>query len=967
MNSKKENFCFLCQESRVIVGHCTSECPKAVCKICNKLGHTKKKCPESSKKQPQSTHLPLIRSVSNVSSESDVKILDIVKIEPEIMIIENESFHPDLEIVEKSQEFPEEILGTRVPICDLRCKERLNPCSFCKIYKAEGLNGSLPVAAIDQLVSATFKIQKLPPDVEKVFLIKRGSNMHFDILETETPVIRPGCKIVAMFKAKKDLIKTTPEALSETFVCSLSKLNKFSNKSEEKDCNQNNLRIVSREALRLKLNSTYHVQMILNEAETNIFLGTHVQIVPYSKWFRMISKIHAVRSHFKLEVSFTYLGKHDAVLEDGYVFGYALKTMQEIKWPYVMIGSETIEAYQELVIQFSDGSKSRFSPEMLPFRSSKHWNTRSPHDHPEDILQSILNVLQHPKELVFMFRNLQQASLCMQVLFQSKDCYKKFETKLFFDILTVKQRIGLKDFVRKHGLDEYKKNKVSDYVRNDLILFEEDVHICSLEFNVICDSNNLSKSSWIFITEIAMFLRDESKEFNWKYRKHKIDGTAKSFKNQENEAFDRMFDFFMEIFRHERKPILLLFKSTSLIHKVMGKLVKYFFWKNGLDFDIRLAKTTCKPQTGQFLKNYVKAMSETELEMPMKVLAPDTRYSDKASDFEDMSKPDQCVYKIRSWLGKCAKIEVGQVFDIKKSSATKYDQRSSKSRDSRSRDSKSRDSKSREAGEVFDVKKSTATKYDQRSSLSSSGSEKSRKSNDASKHNSDKDHVSSSKERPKSRSESTKDSKSRDSKPSDSKSKDSKSKDSKSRDSKSRDSKSRDSKSRDSKSKDSNRRRLSNDTTSRDLTLNTSGERHKEYSSSVNQKKHGRSEKERTPNLSPSPERSGERHKEYSSSVNQKKHGRSEKERTPTLSPSPERIPESSSRRYSNTSKSLRMRNYNDCQSSESNIFIASPELSTNMPESINVTKRRIDSEADEAINLSPSPSKKPKIIDISG
>ena len=42
----EENYCFLCQEPKNVVGHITELCPNAKCRKCGQKGHTLKNCPD---------------------------------------------------------------------------------------------------------------------------------------------------------------------------------------------------------------------------------------------------------------------------------------------------------------------------------------------------------------------------------------------------------------------------------------------------------------------------------------------------------------------------------------------------------------------------------------------------------------------------------------------------------------------------------------------------------------------------------------------------------------------------------------------------------------------------------------------------------------------------------------------------------------------------------------------------------
>ena len=132
-----------------------------------------------------------IKNVLTPESQ-DIEVIDSVKHEPEVEIIP----------IVKSESISNEDLERH---CDLKCYQGLKPCSYCMVYKAQAMNDAISPTSENQLISASFLIKKLPFYVKTVFLTRTGSDKDFEVLELETPVIRPGSKIVATFKTKKKL------------------------------------------------------------------------------------------------------------------------------------------------------------------------------------------------------------------------------------------------------------------------------------------------------------------------------------------------------------------------------------------------------------------------------------------------------------------------------------------------------------------------------------------------------------------------------------------------------------------------------------------------------------------------------------------------------------------------------------------------------------------------------------------
>jgi hypothetical protein len=68
-----ENYCFLCQEPKIVVGHVTQFCPNVECKKCGLKGHVRENCPSLNFIMDQKPDCNVI--VLN----NDAKILDFVK------------------------------------------------------------------------------------------------------------------------------------------------------------------------------------------------------------------------------------------------------------------------------------------------------------------------------------------------------------------------------------------------------------------------------------------------------------------------------------------------------------------------------------------------------------------------------------------------------------------------------------------------------------------------------------------------------------------------------------------------------------------------------------------------------------------------------------------------------------------------------------------------------------------------
>ena len=68
-----ENYCFLCQEPKIVVGHVTQFCPNVECKKCGLKGHVRENCPNLNFIMDQKPDCNVI--VLN----NDAKILDFVK------------------------------------------------------------------------------------------------------------------------------------------------------------------------------------------------------------------------------------------------------------------------------------------------------------------------------------------------------------------------------------------------------------------------------------------------------------------------------------------------------------------------------------------------------------------------------------------------------------------------------------------------------------------------------------------------------------------------------------------------------------------------------------------------------------------------------------------------------------------------------------------------------------------------
>ena len=78
-----ENYCFLCQESKIVVGHVTQFCPNMKCKKCGIKGHVRGNCPNlnlNMDQKPNGNVCPKgIKSEKSIVLHNDAKLLDFVK------------------------------------------------------------------------------------------------------------------------------------------------------------------------------------------------------------------------------------------------------------------------------------------------------------------------------------------------------------------------------------------------------------------------------------------------------------------------------------------------------------------------------------------------------------------------------------------------------------------------------------------------------------------------------------------------------------------------------------------------------------------------------------------------------------------------------------------------------------------------------------------------------------------------
>ena len=205
--SDPDPVCYLCQDYVKNVGHVTTHCPRAVCKLCGQKGHVKKVCPQklNSKRQqsqPAVSVAPPAKAIKvdepeviHLEAEGDVK--------PEIGSSQNAinvESEDDDEAGNESSKAPSEanLLKFHARLvsdkCVGQCHQVPRACEKCFVYKVEACqpNGFVPDVGVGQYAGVAFKLQ-LPKDAKikptEVRILNAKENSNFKVMESMAPVL----------------------------------------------------------------------------------------------------------------------------------------------------------------------------------------------------------------------------------------------------------------------------------------------------------------------------------------------------------------------------------------------------------------------------------------------------------------------------------------------------------------------------------------------------------------------------------------------------------------------------------------------------------------------------------------------------------------------------------------------------------------------------------------------------------
>ena len=575
--AKKKDFCHICQENFSKAGHVTSECPKLICKNCQKSGHTKKKCPDI-----------LNQAIERKSFEhkDDKKALS--------MSITSNPLKTEEYLEEKvKEEIKLEIFEELISECDSKCVQNVISCPKCKIFKPVGSDKFCNDIKKGQMISFSFNFQEMPTNIESLQIVRIKNHKNLEIVETMTPVIAK--TIVAIFKATKNIPEICSRDLEETFICVCDK-NVLDVKmpytemtdSGCKDCEnyeskKNTVHLRARDTLFVFPNTEISVELALSK-DSRITKGSNIRIITCKELIKIPETKIEVRDVFNcLMVNMTIKNTSRRILsfEKNDKIGHAVKIMDSKYSPFIIL--KILKRYQRrdvfkcLKVTFPDDTDAYYSPYFEDSsKVSSTMTSKIKHEEANLILSSIMEILDKPKELVMIFISGYDASICLKTLLKKSNHPELKEMSIIFHILTQdeKEKIETASDINDIDLNDLKSFKVEDYLKNEIMLTEEDYSIIFIEFEAVCDNEKIEKSSKIFIQHLFMSTKSKPKPSKWEYWKTRLCDSFDYFLRQENEAFAELFHFCKKNVSRN-KPILFVGQNLIFIKIILKKYAHY--------------------------------------------------------------------------------------------------------------------------------------------------------------------------------------------------------------------------------------------------------------------------------------------------------------------------------------------------------------------------------------------------------